>query len=241
MAELVGGKFLDALNAFRIKKFHVVAGIAVEEVIGAHAEPEEVNLLVRGIGIVVDVGKGRRCERTVAAEIRELVEVCQTDSKCLIATTRETADGTVVSIVRRAIVLLDVGHQVIDEVLAKDVAAELHLGSTVTSGFSWQEFRRVAVGQHNNHLLGLLVGDEVVEDIVHAAYLVIYLLRVGGAADTVEHGIFLLVAHVELHTHHVVVAGRQVDHGSIRAAETLGVVVYVLHAAMWYVADVVGQ
>ena len=201
------------------------------------------NLLVRGIGIVVDVGKGRRCERTVAAEIRELVEVCQTDSKCLIATTRETADGTVVSIVRRAIVLLDVGHQVIDEVLAKDVAAELHLGSTVTSGFSWQEFRRVAVGQHNNHLLGLLVGDEVVEDIVYAAYLVIHLLGVSGAADEVEHRVLLLVAHVKLHaaSHHVVVAGRKVDNGGVGSTKTFGVIVDVFYTAMGHVLNVMGK
>ena len=62
MSVLIGSKLLDALDAFLVEELHVVAGVAIEEVVGTHTEPEEVNLLVGLGGIVVDVGDVRRCE-----------------------------------------------------------------------------------------------------------------------------------------------------------------------------------
>ena len=56
MAELVVGELLDATDALLVEELHVVAGIAIEEVVGAHAEPEQIDLPVGVVGLVVDVG-----------------------------------------------------------------------------------------------------------------------------------------------------------------------------------------
>ena len=130
MAKLVGGELLDALDALVVEELHVVAGIAIEEIIGAHAEPEEVNLLIGISGLVIDIRDVGRGERTVRTQIRELVEVGEAIHQGLVATTREATNGARVTVILGAIGLLDIGHQVVDEVLAKDITTKAHLGCT---------------------------------------------------------------------------------------------------------------
>ena len=61
MAELVARELLHRRDAFLVEKLPVVARAAVEEVIGAHAQPQQVNLLVRLLGLVIDIRNvGRR-------------------------------------------------------------------------------------------------------------------------------------------------------------------------------------
>ena len=89
-----------------IEEFRVVAGIAIEEVVGTHAEPEQTDFAV-GIGsLVIDTGDLRRGEGTVTTEISKLVQMTQTVEERLVSTTGETADGTVVGIVDGAVVTL---------------------------------------------------------------------------------------------------------------------------------------
>ena len=231
MSELVVGKLLHTADALLVEESHIVAGISEQEVISTDAKPEEVNLLIGVVSIIIDVLDVGRCKRAVAAEIRELIEVRQTVEQSLVATTRETADSTVVAIVNGTIVLLDIRHQIVDKVLTKDIAAELHLRSTARSRS--QQFRRIAIRQHDNHLFRQFIGNEVIKNIVHTSYLIIYLLGIGSAADEIENGIFLITI---LH-----IARRQIDNGIVRTTQTLGVVVNVLHASMRNGTDVVRQ
>ena len=232
MTELIGCELLHRLDALLVEEFHIVAGGAIEEIVGAHAEPEEVNFLVGIAGIVIDLGNIGRGERAVTAQVAELVEVGQTVEQCLVAATRETADGAVVAVVDGAIVRLNVRHKVIDEILAEHIAAELHLGSTLCGSLG-EQLGGVAIGQHNNHLLGLFVGQQVVEDVVHASYLIIDLLRVGGTADEVEYGVLLLLIRL--------VGRGQIDNGIVGAAKALREVMDVLYASVRHVANVVRQ
>ena len=144
-----------------------------------------------------------------------------------------------------AIVLVDIRQQVVDEVVAEDVTAKAHLtGNLVAAllGGSTRHRRRgilrlqlhgIAVGQHDNHLLGLVGSQQVVEDVVDAPHLVVDLLRVSSAADEVEYGVFLFAVH------HV--AGWQVDDGMVGGSQTLGVVADIFDAAVGHVEDVMRQ
>ena len=85
VAKLVGGELLNASYSLLVKELHVVAGIAIKEVIGANAKPEEMNLLVQLLSMVVDIGNVGRCERAVTAQVGELVEVRKTVVQSLIA------------------------------------------------------------------------------------------------------------------------------------------------------------
>ena len=87
MAVLIVGKLLHRSDALLIEEFHIVAGVAIEEIIRTHAEPEQMDFLIRGSSIVVDLRQRGRGKRAVAAEIRELIEVGQTDGECLVTTT----------------------------------------------------------------------------------------------------------------------------------------------------------
>ena len=69
MAELIVGKLLDATDAFLIKELHIVTGIAIQEVIGTHAEPEQTDLFVGILCLVVDVGNVGRGKRAIGAEV----------------------------------------------------------------------------------------------------------------------------------------------------------------------------
>ena len=245
MSELIVGKLLDTLDALLVEEFHIVAGIAIEEVVSAHTEPEEMDFLIRVSSIIIDILDVCRRERTVAAEIRELVEVCQTVKQSLITTAREAADSTVIRIVDSTVVLLDIRHQIVDKVLTEDIAAKTCLrstarGSCATScrstsrnGNTSHQFRRVAIRQHDNHLLRQFVGNEVIENVVYASHLIIYFLSISGTADKIEYRILLLAV---LH-----IARRQVDDGIVRAAKTLRIVVHVLHTAVRHGTDVVWQ
>ena len=143
-----------------------------------------------------------------------------------------------VGIVDGAVVGLDIGHQVVDEVLAENIASETCLWLAIVSGGTavrrgGQQLRRIAVGQYDYHLLGTFVGQQVVKDIIDAAHFIIDLLGVGSTADEVEHRILLLqVLHV---------TRRQIDNGLIGTAKAFGVIMHVFQTAMWYLSDVVRQ
>ena len=128
MTKFVCGIFFHAADALLIEELHVVASIAIEEIVGTYTEPEQIDLPVSVIGLVIDVGQVGRSKRTVAAEIRELIEIKQSVGKCLIAATGETADGTVIGIVDGAVVLLYIGHQVGGEVETEHVLAKTGYG-----------------------------------------------------------------------------------------------------------------
>ena len=69
MAELIVGKLLHRSDALLIEELHVVTGIAIEEIIRTYAEPEQMDLLIRSSGIIVDLGQRGRGKRAVAAKI----------------------------------------------------------------------------------------------------------------------------------------------------------------------------
>ena len=79
------------------------------------------------VGVVIDIRYVCCRERTVRAEVRELVEVCKAVEQSLVASARETSDGTVVAVVDSAIVLFNIRHEVVHEVVAEHVASELCL------------------------------------------------------------------------------------------------------------------
>ena len=124
MAELIRCKLLHALDTLVVQELHVVAGVAIEEVVRTHTQPEQMQFLVGIVRFIVDIGNVGRCERTVRAQIRELVKISQSVKQRLVAATRETTDGATVAVVLGTIVLLDIRHQVVDEVLAKHIAAK---------------------------------------------------------------------------------------------------------------------
>ena len=233
MAELVVGVLLHTGDAVLVEELHIVAGIAIEEIIRTDTQPEKMDLAVCVSGIVVHTGNLCRGKRTVAAQIRELVEMTQSIMQSLVAAARETADGTMVGIVDGAVVMLDIRHEVIVQIQTEDILAKHGLGHTGDVGHRWQQLVGIAVGQHHNHLLGLAFSQQIVEDIVHAAYLVVHLLRIRRAADQVEHGIFL--------PRILLVLRWQIHHGLIGGTQTLGVVVDILQTAVGHVEDVVRQ
>ena len=117
-----------------------------------------------------------------------------------------------VGIVDGAVVLLYVRHQIGGEVVAEHVTHAHHA--------LWrcgQEFGGIAVGQHHNHLFCIAFSQEVVENVVHAAYLVIHFLGIGGAADEVEDRILLLLVSL------LVVGWWQIDDGIVGAFQALGI------------------
>ena len=113
MAELVVGVLFHTGDAVLVEKLHIVAGIAIEEIIRTDTQPEKVDLAVSVSGIVVHTGNLCRGKRTVTAQIRELVEMTQSIVQSLVATTRETADGAMIGIVDSAVMTLDIRHQVV--------------------------------------------------------------------------------------------------------------------------------
>ena len=230
MAVFVVGVFLHGAYAFLVEELHIVACRAVEEIVGAHAEPEQMNPAV-GIGsIVIDIGQSGGSERTVGTEIGELVEVGKSAGKSLVATARETANATMVAIVDSAVVTLHIRHKVVHQVFAK----HLHTKAHQVGWWCWKQFVGIAVRQHDDHFPGLALSHQVVEDIVHASYLQIDLFGVGGSADQIEHGILLGGTLV-------VIGRRKINDGVVGAAETLGIVVNILHLSVRHVFDVVDQ
>ena len=234
MAELIVRELLHRADALLVEELHIVARIAIEEIIGTHAQPEEMDLTVRVGGVVVNVGDIRRGKRTVAAEIREFIEMTQTIEESLVTTTRETTDGTMIGIVDSAVVLLYVRHQVIVQIVAEYVLSKSCLRSARShGGWCGQQLVGITIGQYHDHLLGFAFGQEIVEDIVHAAHFIIHLLRIGSSTDQVEDGIALLWV--------LLILWRQIDHGLIGRTQTLGIVVDILQLAMRYIENVVSQ
>ena len=127
------------MDSLVIQELHIVAGITIEEVIRAHAQPEQMYLLVGIVRFIVDIGDVGRCERTVGAQIRELVQIGQSIKQSLIAATRETTDGPTVAVVLGAIVLLNIRHQVVDEVLTEHITSETGLRCTLRR-WRYQQF-----------------------------------------------------------------------------------------------------
>ena len=194
MSELIVGKLLHTADALVVEELHIVASITIQEVIGTHAQPEQTNLLVGIIGIIVNTGNIGRRERTVAAQIRELIEVAQAIEQSLITTARETADGTMVLIINGTIVLFYIRHQVVNQILTEHIATEAGLRSTVSIG-SCQQLCRITVWQHNNHLLGLLLCQQIVEDIVYTSHLIINFFSICCSTNQIEHRILLIEVH----------------------------------------------
>ena len=54
MTELVVRELLHTADALLVEELHIVARIAIEEIIGTHAQPEETDLTVRIRSIVVN-------------------------------------------------------------------------------------------------------------------------------------------------------------------------------------------
>ena len=137
-----------------------------------------------------------------------------------------------VLIIDGAIVLLDIRHQVVYQVLTEHIATESGLWRTVSSRRS-QQLGRVTVRQHDNHLLGSPLCQQVVEDIIHTTHLVIYLFRISSTTYQVEYRILLIEAH------HVV--WWQIYDGRIGSTQTVRVIVDVLNGAMGHILDVMSQ
>ena len=129
MSELIVSKLLHAANAFLIQEFHIVAGIAIEEIVRPHTKPEQTYLLVCLLGIIIYSRDFCRCKGAVRTEICELIQITQSIEQCLVTTARETSDGTMVGIVDGAVVFLDIRHQVVDEVPAEHITTITHLTS----------------------------------------------------------------------------------------------------------------
>ena len=99
--------------------------------------------------------------------------------------------------------------------------------------FSGQQLRRVAIRQHDNHLLGLFVSQQIVENVIHTAHLIIHFLSIRRAADEVEHGILLLeVLHVRRW---------QIDNSLIGSTKALGIIMDILQASVRHILDIVRQ
>ena len=62
MTKLIVGKLLHATDALLVEELHIVTGIAIEEVIGTHTQPEQADLLIGILGLVIDIGNICRCE-----------------------------------------------------------------------------------------------------------------------------------------------------------------------------------
>ena len=61
MSELVVRKLLHTADALLVEELHIIAGIAIQEVVCAHTQPEQMNLTVGILGIVVNtrnIGRG---------------------------------------------------------------------------------------------------------------------------------------------------------------------------------------
>ena len=121
MTKLIVGVFLHTANAVLIQKLRIVSGVAIQEVVCTYTQPEELDLAVGILGIVVHPGDICRCKRAVAAQIGKLIEIAQTIRERLISATRETTDRSVVSIVDGAIVLLYIRQQIVDQVEAEHI------------------------------------------------------------------------------------------------------------------------
>jgi len=191
VSELVRGELLDCSYAFFIQKLHVVSSRAIQEIVSAYSQPEEMEFGVGVRRVVIHLGDVRGSERTVGTQIGELVEMTQSVGQSLVAPSGESSDGSVVTVVDGAIVALDVRHQVIDEVVAEHIVAEAHLGH-LSVFRRWEQLIWISVWQDDDHVLGGSLGQQVVDDVVHPSHFVIYLLGVGCAADEIENGVFLL-------------------------------------------------
>ena len=138
----------------------------------------------------------------------------QTIEESLVTTTRETTDGTMIGIVDGTVVLLYVGHQVIVQIVAEHILSKSCLrGARSHNGRCGQQLVGITVRQYHNHLLGLAFCQEVIEDIVHTAHLVVDLFSICCSTDEVEHRILLLWV--------LLILGGQIDHSLIGGAQTL--------------------
>ena len=234
VTELVVCVHLHIRDAVLVEKLRIVAGVAIEEVVCSHTQPEQAYLAVRVLRVIVDLRDIRRGKRAVAAQIRELVQMTQTIEKRLITTTRETADGTMVGIVDGAVMTLNIRHQVIVQIQTEHVAPEARSRCSEHARLrGGQQLVGVTVRQHHDHLLSLALSQQVVEDIVHTTNLIVYFLCVSRTADAVEHGVFLLRV--------LLVLRGQIDHRLVRGTQTLRVVVDIVELTVRHVLDVVSQ
>ena len=54
MTELIVGKLLHTADTLGVEELHIVAGIAIQEVVGTNAQPEQANLLICILSIIVN-------------------------------------------------------------------------------------------------------------------------------------------------------------------------------------------
>ncbi len=209
------GEHLLVGDAAGVEVGLVVQDVLVEEVGGAHAEPHQLQPRdglpdLREIGVhhfrseVGAVG-GQPAKQVGTAVGRE---------QRLAAAAREARDGAALAPVERAEIALHERHHALGQ-LAGEVG--VHPGR-LHRGRGRRAVHHVAVRHHDDHLLRLALGDEVVQDDVELAHLEPGLLGVGGAADQIEDRIFLVA---------FLVSRRGVDHQRAVHADHGGLVVHI--------------
>ena len=153
--------------------------------------------------------------------MRETIQIVQTDTQCLVASTRETTNSTMGSIVDRAIVFLHIRHQVIQKILTEEVKL---YGTAITLPHQtgW-----IAIGKYDDHLLGSTLGNQVIQDKVHLANLEIDLFGIGGTADEIHHGVFLPGVFV--------IRRWCIDYRIAKHTHRIRPVVHVVHLAMRHI------
>ena len=108
-----------------------------------------------------------------------------------------------VGIVDGAVVALYERHQNVGEIGIEVVASAHSAKATHTAESAAAALRLwltlgleqcgVTVGEYQDHLLGLALGDQVIKDKVHLTNLEVNLLGIGSTAYKVHHGVFLVL------------------------------------------------
>ena len=115
------------MNPFIIEELHIITGISIEEIISTHTEPKQMNFLVGLFCLVINFWDGSRGKRTIRAKIRELIKVAESVEQCLVSSARESTNSTMITIIFRSIISLNVRHQIVNEVFAEHIPTELCL------------------------------------------------------------------------------------------------------------------
>ena len=166
----------------------------------AAPNPQQLQLLVRFVGIRRDLRVGLRKVRGVAqpgaeaADVAEERDVVEADAQRLPTAHRQPDDGAAIAIGVRAVVRLDVGNDILDEVFA-ELRRVLRLRSV----------RRHAVSERHDddERLDFAGGEQVVEDEIRPAEPIPRVLVGVGAVEQIQHRIsrrsILVVARRRIH------------------------------------------
>ena len=197
---------IGVLVALRVEIGAQVGVVLVEEVSLTDAYPEQVGVLGEQlvdltIAVLIDVGEavgiglllvdsGR--EQTYIAEHIRIVDA---DEEAVEATHRQSGNGTVRLVLLHTVGLLDEFHHIGEGGLEGTLHGlrQHHRGHAKTLGGLTRAslLRDVAVGHHQNHRLGLALGDEVVHDLCGTTQLAPCILVATDAVQQIEYGIFL--------------------------------------------------